>query len=331
MPTTPLSESLNSILKETSRAFYLSLRLMPSEARTFLSLAYLLARAADTVADSPESTQGCRRSTLEAFQLQLKSPDHRFDWARELSAYHPAHPGEARLLARTPELFQLLCEVQREVRESVCRVVDILISGMVWDQDHFEQPKLDGLDAAQLEEYSYLVAGCVGPFWSEVCAFSDSRLKHLMSTANLEIAVEFGKGLQFVNILRDIPRDQQHHRHYLPALGSCKFQSEFLLAAKRCLIAFRAACRYPTLFPVVFWRERLAVFLPLVLGLRTLQKLFLDGGPRHGKRIKVARVEVFFWLSTGALFVCSNALLRGVLTRLHHSAERELKILEMKL
>lgn len=43
---------LGELLKSVSRAFYLSLRVLPAGLREPIGLAYLLARAADTVADT---------------------------------------------------------------------------------------------------------------------------------------------------------------------------------------------------------------------------------------------------------------------------------------
>ena len=41
------------VLRSVSRSFYLSLRVLPKPLRDPLSLAYLLARATDTIADTP--------------------------------------------------------------------------------------------------------------------------------------------------------------------------------------------------------------------------------------------------------------------------------------
>src|SRR5436190_19779350 len=53
--TTPpaLPEALNILLKEVSRSFYLTLRVLPRAIRPQIGLAYLLARATDTIADTP--------------------------------------------------------------------------------------------------------------------------------------------------------------------------------------------------------------------------------------------------------------------------------------
>jgi farnesyl-diphosphate farnesyltransferase len=43
---------LTDLLKATSRSFYLTLRVLPAAVRPQISLAYLLARTTDTIADT---------------------------------------------------------------------------------------------------------------------------------------------------------------------------------------------------------------------------------------------------------------------------------------
>ena len=58
-----------------------------------------------------------------------------------------------------------------------------------------------------MDDYTYRVAGCVGEFWTRLCR------AHLFPRAVVDDAmllrdgIRFGKGLQLVNILRDIPAD----------------------------------------------------------------------------------------------------------------------------
>ena len=44
--------SLQSLLRDTSRSFYLTMRILPGAVRPQIGLAYLLARATDTIADT---------------------------------------------------------------------------------------------------------------------------------------------------------------------------------------------------------------------------------------------------------------------------------------
>src|SRR5579883_1153606 len=49
---TALTAELNRLLAAVSRSFYLSLAVVPASVRAQLGVAYLLARAADTIADT---------------------------------------------------------------------------------------------------------------------------------------------------------------------------------------------------------------------------------------------------------------------------------------
>src|SRR5207253_10904981 len=53
-----------SILASVSRSFYLSIRLLPKKLRDPVSLAYLLARASDTIADTTELPPDLRIENL---------------------------------------------------------------------------------------------------------------------------------------------------------------------------------------------------------------------------------------------------------------------------
>ncbi|HEX7529551.1 MAG TPA: squalene/phytoene synthase family protein, partial [Pyrinomonadaceae bacterium] len=55
---------LGPILRSVSRSFYISIRLLPRKLRKPVGLAYLLARATDTVADTVEVPALVRAETL---------------------------------------------------------------------------------------------------------------------------------------------------------------------------------------------------------------------------------------------------------------------------
>src|SRR5437773_10758170 len=54
-----------AILRSVSRSFYLSVRLLPAQLREPVALAYLLARATDTVADTTQIPGTVRMETLK--------------------------------------------------------------------------------------------------------------------------------------------------------------------------------------------------------------------------------------------------------------------------
>ncbi len=328
--------TLDDILKGTSRAFYLSLAVLPPGARAPLSLAYLLARAADTIADAPARPGLDRRELLESFRLTIAERS-RTRWqaaAPQLSLVQSPNPKEQQLIGSLESLLSLLDQRSEVEQQAIRQVVSTLVEGMLWDQQLFEPDDGSlhadrGLDDPELERYTYLVAGCVGPFWSRVCSLGEPNLASLGSDQHDGTAVEFGKGLQWVNILRDIPRDQESGRYYLPALSSENFRERFLRQSRRALSALSQAQAYPFLFPNRYLRHRMAVFWMLVLAYRTLEKLFRHGGARQlGERVKVPRWEVLAWVALSPLLVLNDRLLNALLTRLSRRADVALMILE---
>src|SRR5437870_4976362 len=74
---------------------------------------------------------------------------------------------------------------------------------------------LDTLD--ELDGYTYLVAGCVGEFWTDLHLAHRPRLRGWEPSVMRATGVRFGKALQMTNVLRDVPADLAHGRCYLPA------------------------------------------------------------------------------------------------------------------
>ena len=92
----------SALLKRVSRSFYLSLAVLPSAVRPTIGLAYLLARAADTIADTRLIERRARVMHLAAFQGELSEsvPDRLTGIAA--AAGSQSLPAERRLLERLP-------------------------------------------------------------------------------------------------------------------------------------------------------------------------------------------------------------------------------------
>ena len=95
---------LTTLLRDVSRSFYLTLRVLPSRVRTPIGLAYLLARATDTLADASSVPVDVRRRALESLRdrildAQAESPQ----WGA-FDVHSPeVTDAERVLLDRTPE------------------------------------------------------------------------------------------------------------------------------------------------------------------------------------------------------------------------------------
>src|SRR6476660_3780267 len=101
------SELLTSLLKAVSRSFYLTLRALPGAIRPQISLAYLLARAADTIADTEIVPIAQRLDALQSLRDRiLAKSDRPLNFAQ--LAQHQSLPGERELLERCNEAIALL-------------------------------------------------------------------------------------------------------------------------------------------------------------------------------------------------------------------------------
>ena len=87
-----------SILRSVSRSFYLSIRILPWRLREPVALAYLLARATDTVADTTPIPGTERAETLQTLSnmIQGKAPRDGIDsLSAENSPVRVAHPSRS--------------------------------------------------------------------------------------------------------------------------------------------------------------------------------------------------------------------------------------------
>src|SRR5580698_1508711 len=73
--STTQAELIGPLLRDVSRSFYLTLRISPREIRPQISLAYLLARATDTIADTKAVPRAKRIVALQQLQNLSHVPD----------------------------------------------------------------------------------------------------------------------------------------------------------------------------------------------------------------------------------------------------------------
>src|ERR1051325_6928701 len=65
------NELLTDLLRDVSRSFYLTLRVLPKSIRPQVGLAYLLARTTDTIADTELLPVGQRLQSLRALRGRI--------------------------------------------------------------------------------------------------------------------------------------------------------------------------------------------------------------------------------------------------------------------
>ena len=65
-------KTIDSLLKGTSRSFYLTLKALPKKVRSQIGLGYLLARISDTIADSLRGSTSQRLDILEQYNDRIQ-------------------------------------------------------------------------------------------------------------------------------------------------------------------------------------------------------------------------------------------------------------------
>ena len=126
---------LEDLLRGVSRSFYLTLRVLPGDLRQPVGLAYLLARAADTISDTRLISPSQRRDHLLAFREQVIGPAHKGPLERIALALigNQSVPEELELLNSLPAAFSLLETTPEPDRGLVRSVVVTLTRGMEED------------------------------------------------------------------------------------------------------------------------------------------------------------------------------------------------------
>ena len=300
------------ILKAVSRSFYLTLRLLPAGMRAPVSLGYLLARLSDTIADAGELALSRRRTLLERYREAVCVPGVSVagDLARELGGAGLS-AGEAELVRRAGECLRWLASLDAGLAAPIRAVVETITSGQLWDLERFAEEGVVRLEAdEELDHYTYQVAGCVGEFWTEIGFLSDEAFSSESRDQLRNWGVQYGKGLQLINVLRDLPEDLERGRCYLPGEGALDLAALPALTAPWCERA-RAGLAAGRLYAGTLRGKRLRVAtgLPALLGEGTLDLLEGASWDELCRGVKIPRRQV--WGALGSAWIRSVPRLPG--------------------
>ena len=286
------------MLKGVARSFYLTLQLLPRPMRGAASLGYLLARTSDTLADTATAPLNVRLQCLDQFQHAVAAGSDTPRWpVSMLNAI--SDPRERHLLECSAEIFTALrCLPESEVA-LVKEVVATILTGQTWDLQRFAGATRENpvalRDDVELEDYAWRVAGCVGAFWTKLGFLTQGgRFSYHTEVELLELGIGYGKGLQLVNILRDVAEDLRVGRCYLPVadprdtalLLDC--HARWLEKAGEWIgqgeIYARTLCSR---------RMRAATVLPAMIARKTLEPLRKITWETLQKRTKVPRSAIY--------------------------------------
>ena len=302
------AELERDVLKGVSRSFYLSLRLLPAPMRRPAGIAYLLARTSDTIADSATIPATERLVLLDGFSNQVSGDAESRPFPTELIDATP-DPREKVLLECHQSSLAALAALDMGSIGLIREVVGIIVSGQKLDIERFGDTESGNATPlasdGELDDYTWRVAGCVGEFWTKL---GFETLGRNYSTedpvALVARGIEYGKGLQLVNILRDLTKDIGEGRCYLPvadpgdkvALMAC-FRKWHGIACER----MEAGLEYSS--QLGSKRLRVASALPAMIGKETLALMEGAGYEQLSAGIRIPRSQVYS-LVLGAFLRC---------------------------
>jgi farnesyl-diphosphate farnesyltransferase len=320
-----------AVLRSVSRSFYLSIRFLPLQLREPIALAYLLARTTDTVADTTRIPGTVRTEALKMFSDGIRGKASRELVISHVASFAPLqeNAAERALLDSLPDCLEWLQQIGGADREDIRTVLEKITHGQMLDLHRFDNPaQIRPLQtAADLDEYTYLVAGCVGEFWTRLCFRHIRDFASLSQDEMLALGRRYGMGLQLINVLRDAGSDLRAGRCYFPEdeLGAVGLRADQILSQSdrfqpifqrwrgkaqeslECGIEYSRAIRNR--------RVRAATVLPALIGVRTLSLLGEVGAGALHHTIKVPRDEVRAMIWSLAMTLASRARIDAIFNR----------------
>jgi farnesyl-diphosphate farnesyltransferase len=289
-----------------------------------MGVAYLLARASDTIADCEGAATATRLRRLTDFGAMVQGGVNLQTVASIQRDIQPPHEGERALMAALPQVLERFGTFKPWEWKETQELLSNIIRGQSKDLETFaDREHVTALpDADSLEDYIYLVAGCVGEWWTRIAFHHYPRYSAQSEEDLMPLAGGFGKGLQLVNILRDIRADLRAGRCYLPAdelraagadpasLNELPSDAEpvfnaWLAKARSYLDDGRNYIR-----AIRPWRIRVACYLPWRLAGQTLDLMRIASPLRQTRNIKVPRSDVYGAMFRSLLAAVSNQPLR---------------------
>lgn len=280
------------MLPRVSRTFAPTIRMLPQKLYLPVTVAYLLCRVADTIEDSEDFDVEQKQFLLGWYGRLFSEPEPAEVWP-ELMDYLrrlPPENSENELAHHLPVVWQVYRTFSERTRSGIATWIGEMVRGMQrYAQARNARASRFLHTMSELEEYTYYVAGTVGNLLTALFSLYSSDITPVINQKLLVFSASFGRGLQMVNIIRDIPGDWRNGRSYIPEEILLKYhltrqtlfkkenssQANLLIQEliERAVVYLDAALNYFLLLPKKEARIRLFCLLPMFWAMRTLQKV----------------------------------------------------------
>ncbi|GAB3797536.1 squalene/phytoene synthase family protein [Virgibacillus kimchii] len=188
-------------LKETSRTFYIPIKLLNPTLKKAVGSAYLCMRAIDEMEDHETLDKQIKQHLLRTTRELLLEDTFDHKAYKQLIKPHATHLPEV-----TKRLGDWIFVCPEEIAPKVKESTSIMAGGMAdWvEKDFMIKTKED------LDDYTYYVAGLVGVMLSDIWEWYDG------TETDRSLAIGYGRGLQAVNMLRNQDEDAERGVQFIP-------------------------------------------------------------------------------------------------------------------
>lgn len=209
-----------AVLPQVSRTFAINIRLLRGPLGDAVRIGYLLCRGADALEDS---WPGAPEEIRARFARYLAAVRGDATAAAELAAGARARAegsSDLLLLADLPRVLRVHAALDERTRRIVADGVRVMAEGMSRYAARAAgraagAPYLDS--EAELHDYCYVVAGCVGEMLTHLFAALAAPATPELEPRRMRLAPVVGEALQLTNILLDWPSDVRRGRCHVPA------------------------------------------------------------------------------------------------------------------
>lgn len=271
------------ITRESKSNLALAFVALGRERRNDITIFYAFCRVVDDIADSPESSVEEKASQLQAWRR----------WIRESAPDEPALARDLRGLyakyAITPPML------------------DEIIDGVEMDLRNVRYETFE-----ELRVYCYRVASAVGLVSIEIFGYRNAACR--------DYAIALGLALQVTNIIRDVGKDLNNARIYLPQEDLARFgYSEADLRARKYNDAFVRLMDFESeraevffsqaaaLLPREDWRSMVAAEIMASVYHALLRRMKSDQFRVFDKEYRLSKIEKSTRVAGQLLRLCLNA------------------------
>ena len=208
----------SEMLPRVSRTFAPTIRMLPHKLNLTVMIAYLLCRIADTVEDEASLSKEEKQNYLLIYAgiFSDNSQHYRQKFMTVVSGIRD-HSTDVELMKNLEKVLAVYDSFNDEIRKVIGTWVVEMTMGMKKFAQERDRRKFQFLKSMKdLDEYTYYVAGTVGHLLTSLVAHFSNKITPVIVQRLEKFSESFGKGLQLVNIIRDMNTDLKRGQSYIP-------------------------------------------------------------------------------------------------------------------